>query len=52
MRLDFGKGYRLYCGEDGHTLVVLLMGGDKSSQGKDIKKALDYWRDYHEQKTI
>lgn len=52
LRLDFGKGYRLYCGEDGHTLVVLLMGGDKNSQNKDIKKALDCWRDYHEQKKI
>lgn len=52
LRLDFGKGYRLYCGEDGNTLVVLLMGGDKSSQDKDIKKAVDYWRDYYEQKKI
>jgi len=52
LRLDFSKGYRLYCGEDGHTLVVLLMAGDKSSQDKDIKKALEYWRDYHEQKKI
>lgn len=52
LRLDFGKGYRLYCGEDGHTLIVLLMGGDKSSQNKDINKALEYWRDYHEQKEI
>lgn len=52
LRLDFGKGYRLYCGEDGHTLIVLLIGGDKSSQDKDIKKALEYWRDYHEQKEI
>lgn len=52
LRLDFGKGYRLYCGEDGQTLIVLLMGGDKSSQEKDIKKALEYWRDYNEQKEI
>ncbi|MBI5874050.1 MAG: type II toxin-antitoxin system RelE/ParE family toxin [Candidatus Omnitrophica bacterium] len=52
LRLDFGKGYRLYCGEDADMLVVLLIGGDKSSQYKDIKKALDYWRDYHEQKKI
>ena len=50
IRLDFGKGYRLYCGEDGHTLVVLLSGGDKGSQEKDIAQAMDYWRDYHEQK--
>lgn len=52
LRLDFGKGYRLYCGEDGDMLVVLLIGGDKGSQDKDIKKASEYWRDYHEQKKI
>lgn len=52
LRLDFGKGYRLYCGEDGHVLVVLLIGGDKSSQDQDIKKALEYWKEYHEQKKI
>lgn len=50
IRLDFGKGYRLYCGEDGHKLVVLLVGGDKSSQEDDIKEALDCWRDYNGQK--
>jgi len=50
IRLDFGKGYRLYCGEDGHKLVVLLVGGDKGSQEDDIKKALDCWRDYNGQK--
>ena len=50
LRLDFGQGYRLYCGEDGHALIVLLIGGDKSSQNQDIKKALEYWREYHEQK--
>ena len=52
LRLNFGKGYRLYCGEDGSKLVVLLAGGDKSSQDKDIKMALEYWRDYHAQKKI
>ncbi len=52
LRIDFGKGYRLYCGEDGDVLVVLLIGGDKSSQDKDIKSALEYWRDYYEQKEI
>lgn len=48
LRLDFGKGYRIYCGEDGKTIVLLLLGGDKSSQPDDIKKALSYWRDYHD----
>jgi putative addiction module killer protein len=52
LRFDFGKGYRVYCGEEGHTLVILLNGGDKGSQEKDIKKALEYWEDYHEQKKI
>ncbi len=48
IRLHFGKGYRLYCAEDGNTIVVLLQGGDKSNQDKDIKQALKYWRDYNE----
>ena len=52
IRLDFGRGYRIYCAEDGDALVVLLAGGDKGSQDKDIAKALGYWRDYHEQKKI
>ena len=52
LRLDFGSGYRIYCGDDGEALVVLLAGGDKSSQDKDIKKASEYWMDYYEQKKI
>jgi putative addiction module killer protein len=50
LRLSFGKGYRVYCGEDGARIVILLQGGDKSSQKKDIQKALEYWREYHEKK--
>jgi len=52
LRLHFGKGYRVYCGEEGNQVVVLLAGGDKSSQDKDIKQALEYWRDHYEQKKI
>lgn len=52
LRCHFGKGYRIYCGEDGDTLVVLLIGGDKSTQYKDIQKAVEYWEDYNEQKKI
>lgn len=48
LRLDFGKGYRVYCAEEGNKIVILLTGGDKSSQDKDIKEALEYWREYHE----
>lgn len=50
--MHFGKGYRLYCAEDGHTIVILLVGGDKSSQGKDVAKAIEYLEDYYEQKKI
>ena len=46
LRMHFGKGYRVYLGEDGNKLVILLAGGYKSSQNQDIKKAVEYWRDY------
>ena len=46
LRLFFGPGYRIYFGKDGKTLVILLCGGDKNSQGKDIKQAIMYWNEY------
>lgn len=46
LRLFFGPGYRVYFGEDENVLVVLLCGGDKSSQGKDIALAKQYWQEY------
>lgn len=46
LRLHFGAGYRVYFSEDGNTIVVLLCGGDKSTQKKDIEKAKDYWKEY------
>ncbi len=49
LRVDLGKGYRVYCGEDGDLIVVLLVGSDKSSQDADIKTALNYWRDHYDQ---
>ena len=52
LKFHFGKGYRVYCGEDGQSLVILLAGGDKSMQSKDILKAFEYWEDYNEQKKI
>lgn len=47
LRLDVGPGYRVYYLQDGNTLVVLLCGGDKSTQQKDIEKAhelAEQWR--------
>jgi len=46
LKIDFGPGYRVYYGEDGPTIVVLLCGGDKKSQNKDIDHAKAYWKDY------
>ena len=46
LRVDVGAGYRLYCGRHGQTLVILLCGGDKTSQPADIKRAKDYWLDW------
>ena len=45
-RLQFGPGYRIYFGQDGPVLVILLCGGNKSTQQRDIVKARTYWADY------
>jgi putative addiction module killer protein len=39
LRVDVGQGYRVYCFKRGNEVVVVLAGGDKSSQDKDIKQA-------------
>jgi putative addiction module killer protein len=46
LRFFFGAGYRVYFGEDGDTIIVLLCGGDKSSQHRDIRQAQAYWQEY------
>jgi putative addiction module killer protein len=46
LRLDYGPGFRIYFGQEGQEIIVLLCGGDKSTQKKDIKKAQVYWADY------
>jgi putative addiction module killer protein len=46
LRINFGPGYRVYYGLDGKVIVLLLSGGDKATQEKDIKKAKKYWQDY------
>jgi putative addiction module killer protein len=43
LRINFAKGYRIYFGEINGKLIILLLGGDKSSQQKDIKKAKEIW---------
>jgi putative addiction module killer protein len=46
LRIDYGPGYRVYFGQDGATIVLLLCGGDKSTQVKDIDTAKQYWNEY------
>ena len=46
LRIDYGRGYCIYFGQVGTTIVLLLCGGDKSTQIKDIRQAQKYWRDY------
>ena len=48
LRLFFGPGYRIYYGEQDDTLVILLCGGDKSTQRRDIERAKAYWKTYLE----
>ena len=45
-RIDFGPGYRVYFGRDGEALVILLTGGTKKRQQRDIEAAIAYWQDY------
>ena len=49
LKVDFGPGFRVYFGEDGDTIVVLLCGGDKSTQSRDIEKAKEFWNDYNKE---
>ena len=51
LRINEGKGYRVYYGSEGKEIVLLLCGGDKSTQQSDIKRAKKYWRKYCEQSS-
>jgi putative addiction module killer protein len=46
LRIDWGPGYRVYFAMAGRTCVLLLCGGDKRKQSADIKRAIEYWKDY------
>ena len=48
LEIDFGPGYRVYYTQRGEQLLLLLIGGDKSSQTKDIAKAQQLARDFEE----
>lgn len=46
LRIDYGPGYRLYFMRRGQVMVVLLAGGDKSTQVDDIKRAIEIAREW------
>ena len=46
LRISEGQGYRVYYAKEGETIVLLLCGGNKSTQSADIKKAKQYLQDY------
>lgn len=49
-RIDFGPGYRIYFGKDGELMVILLGGGTKKRQHRDISAAIANWQDYKRRK--
>jgi putative addiction module killer protein len=49
-RINVGPGYRVYFGRDGEKLVILLTGGTKKRQQRDIEAAYAYWQDYKQSK--
>jgi putative addiction module killer protein len=46
LRVDYGPGYRVYFGQQGKVTVILVGGGTKTTQERDIKQARDYWYEY------
>ncbi len=49
-KIDVGPGYRVYFGQDGQVLIILLCGGEKHRQDRDAKMARAYWQDYKARK--
>jgi len=44
LKIDYGPGYRVYYAMNGKTVVLLLIGGDKATQTRDVKVAKAYWK--------
>ena len=51
LKIDYGPGYRVYFGQISSKIVLLLCGGDKSSQEQDIHRAKEYWKDYERRES-
>jgi putative addiction module killer protein len=51
LRIDFGPGHRVYYGREESRVVILLCGGGKGTQARDILRARKYWKEYLDAKT-
>jgi putative addiction module killer protein len=51
LKVKHGPGYRVYFGRSGNAVVILLCGGDKATQSKDVQMAKYYWADYQRRKS-
>jgi putative addiction module killer protein len=51
LRIDFGPGYRVYYAREGSLVVILLCGGRKGTQDRDLLRARRYWKEYLDAKT-
>jgi putative addiction module killer protein len=49
-KIEFGPGYRIYFANDGKKIIILLGGGTKKGQSRDIRRAQEYWKDYKQRK--
>ena len=48
IKINYGPGYRVYFSSPTGGVILLLLGGDKRTQARDIRKAIEYWRVYRE----
>lgn len=51
LRVGYGRGYRVYFGQKGRTLVVLLCDGHKRTEDRDIRLAKQHWREFKESES-
>ena len=52
LRIDVEKGYRVYFSNVDKTIIILICGGDKSTQKKDIEKAIEYLKDFKHREVL
>lgn len=52
LRVHYGKGYRVYFGQHDHIIIVLLCGGHKGTQKRDIEKVYQYWNEFKKEEKL